>query len=267
MLLQPWSGTVPQMKILDRPHASVLPGRLSIAGKLAADTQRRRWQRHATAWEDHAVTGLAAVIDAVVSETDPFQTGMPPQLGVVVDIGCGGGAVALRLAARAEKVIALDVSRAMLDTLERRARKSEMDHVEAHCESIEAFDLPAASVDLVVSNYALHHLLDRDKQRFVTKAARWLRPGGKLVIGDMMIGRGLVHEDRQILLHKVRLLAARGPAGWWRVMKNAWRLWSRTVERPLPIGAWTTMLEQAGFTDVTGHRVVSEAAVVTGTRP
>lgn len=255
------------MKILDRPHASVLPGRFSVTGKLASDTQRRRWQRHAAAWEDHAVTGLGAVIDAVISEAAASEPGVPPRLGVVVDIGCGGGAVALRLAGKAEKVIALDVSPKMLETLEQRASQSALDNIEAHCGSIEAFSLPPASVDLVVSNYALHHLLDRDKQRFVTNAAGWLRPGGKLVIGDMMIGRGLENEDRKILVHKARLLAARGPAGWWRVIKNAWRLWSRTVERPVPIAAWTAMLHQAGFVDVTGRRVVSEAAVVTGTRP
>ena len=254
-------------KILDRPDASVLSGRFSVTGKLASDTQRRRWQRHAAAWENHAVTGLGAVIDAVIAETAASQTDVPPRFGVVVDIGCGGGAVALRLAGRAEKVIALDVSPKMLEKLAQRARESALDNVEACCESIEAFDLAPGSVDLVVSNYALHHLLDRDKQRFVTKAAGWLRPGGKLVIGDMMIGRGLVHEDRQILVHKALLLAARGPAGWWRVIKNAWRLWSRTVERPVPIAGWTAMLHQAGFVGVTGRRVVSEAAVVTGTRP
>lgn len=254
------------MKTLDPPSASVHPGRLSVAGKVAAGTQRRRWQRHAATWEDHAVGGLESVIDAVIAETGASQNGARPPLGVVVDIGCGGGALALRLAGRAEKVIALDVSPAMLETLQQRASDSAVDNVEACCESIEAFDLPDGGVDLVVSNYALHHLLDRDKQRFVAKAAGWLRPGGKLVIGDMMIGRGLQHEDRQILARKAWVIAARGPAGWWRVLKNAWRLWSRTVERPVPIGAWTRMLEQAGFEDVNGRRIVSEAAVVTGTR-
>ncbi|HVA75030.1 MAG TPA: class I SAM-dependent methyltransferase [Acidimicrobiales bacterium] len=248
------------MKILDPPAASVLAGRSSVAGRVAAGTQRRRWQRHAAAWEDHAVAGLESVIEAVIAET-----GRSP-LGVVVDIGCGGGALALRLAARAERLIAVDVSPAMLETLEQRAAGSALDNIELCCESIEGFDVTEGSVDLVVSNYALHHLLDRDKQRFVTKAAGWLRPGGKLVMGDMMIGRGLQQEDRRILARKARVLVARGPGGWWRVVKNAWRLLSRTVERPVPIRTWTEMLHQAGFVDVTARRVVSEAAVVTGTR-
>ncbi len=42
----------------------------------------------------------------------------------------------------------------------------------------EKFWLPPASVDLVVSSYALHHLADADKQALVARAARWLRPGG-----------------------------------------------------------------------------------------
>jgi ubiquinone/menaquinone biosynthesis C-methylase UbiE len=251
------------MKILDAappaPRLSVAT-KPSVATKVAAGTQRRRWQRHAAAWEGHAVAGLESVIEAVIEETGRSQ------LGVVVDIGSGGGALALRLAGRAERVLAVDVSPAMLETLEERAARSGFDNIELHCETIESFDLGDASVDMVVSNYALHHLLDGDKGQFVAKAARWLRPGGKLVIGDMMIGRGLQGEDRRILAGKARVLLARGPGGWWRVAKNAWRLYSRTVERPVPTGRWVEMLHQAGFVDVTSRRVVAEAAVVSGTR-
>lgn len=237
------------------------PGSPSLARRVVVATQRRRWQHHAGSWERHAVDGLESVIDAVVARSGPAPH------GVVVDVGSGGGAVALRLAPQADRVVAVDVSEAMLDTLQERAAASGMDHVEARCEPIEALDLPPASVDLVVSNYALHHLLDRDKQRFVTKAAEWLRPGGRLVIGDMMIGRGLEPEDRKILASKARLLLARGPGGWWRVAKNAWRLFSRSVERPVPVKSWTDMLEGAGFVEVDADRVVAEAAVVSGTRP
>lgn len=250
------------MKIADAHAPSVLPaGSSSLAGKVTAGAQRRRWQRHAAAWEDHAVRGLESVVEAVIAETGRSR------LGVVVDIGCGGGALALKLAGRAERVVAVDVSPAMLEILEERATASALANVQSCCESIEGFDMAESSADLVVSNYALHHLLDRDKQLFVNKAAAWLRPGGKLVIGDMMIGRGLTQEDRTIIAGKARVLAARGPGGWWRLVKNGWRLLSHTIERPVPVSSWTRILHQAGFVDVTGRRVVSEAAIVAGTRP
>jgi ubiquinone/menaquinone biosynthesis C-methylase UbiE len=242
----------------DDPEGSSAP---SVIQRIAVGTQRRRWDHHASGWEDHAVTGLSKVIDAVVARTGRSR------LGTVLDIGCGGGAVALRLAERAEKVIAVDVSPKMLDRLESRAARLGLDNFDLRSQPIESLDIPAGSLDLVVSNYALHHLLDQDKEELIKRTAIWLRPGGRLVIGDMMIGRGLSGDDRLIMAGKVRVLLARGPAGWWRVLKNAWRLFSRTVERPLPMEAWTEQLEQAGFVDVQAERVVAEAAVVSGTRP
>jgi len=256
------------MTILDStPPASAAAGAPAVSGspsllrRLAVATQRRRWQQHAGGWEDHAVTGLGAVVDAVVA-----RTGSSP-LGTVVDVGSGGGALTLPLAERADRVIAVDVSPSMLEKLEARVEESGVDNIESRCQPVEALDFPEGSIDVVVSNYALHHLLDADKRLFLAKAARWLRPGGRLVIGDMMIGRGLRGEDRRILAGKVRVLVARGPGGWWRIAKNAWRLYSRTVERPLPMETWTEQLRAAGLADVRAERVVAEAGVVTGIRP
>ena len=82
------------------------------------------------------------------------------------------------------------------------------------------FELRPASTDLVVSSYALHHLADADKRALVARSAQWLRPGGRLVIGDMMFGRGASPRDRDILRQKVVALAAKGPGGWWRIAKN-----------------------------------------------
>lgn len=233
----------------------------TVARKVAVRTQRRRWQRRTDSWEDHAVGGLDSVIDAVLTESGEAAR------GVVVDVGAGGGALAVPVALVAERVIAVDVSTRMLDRLSRRADEEGLENVEPNPGAIEELDLNPASVDLIVSNYALHHLLDRDKARFVQDAATWLRPGGKLVIGDMMLGRGLTPDDRRILAGKARIMLRRGPAGWWRIVKNAWRLMTRTVERPLPMESWLHLLRDAGFVDVAGRRVVAEAAVVSGRRP
>jgi len=232
-------------------------------GKANLARQRRFWTRRAAAWDHGAGTspGLRQVVERVLAEAAPSSD------DEAVDLGCGSGQLALRLAPLVRRVIAVDISEAMIDLLAANADAASVDNVEAVASPIERFDLGPSSVDLVVSNYALHHLRDRDKARLVARAATWLRPGGRLVIGDMMFGRGADRRDREVIASKVAVLARRGPGGWWRIAKNASRYLLRLQERPVPIGAWVDILRRAGLADVRAIPVVSEAAVVRGTKP
>jgi ubiquinone/menaquinone biosynthesis C-methylase UbiE len=201
------------------------------------------------------------VVERVVAEA------AVPAGGRVVDLGCGSGQLALRLAPLAGSVLAVDVSQAMVELLERNARALGIANVEGRAVPVEQLELPPASVDVVVSNYALHHLRDVDKATAVRAAARWLAPGGRLVIGDMMFGRGGDARDREIISSKLAVMLRRGPAGWWRIAKNAGRYLLRFQERPISMSAWVSLLEGAGLTGVEAHPVVAEAAVVVGTKP
>jgi ubiquinone/menaquinone biosynthesis C-methylase UbiE len=242
------------------PPRSV-PGADTPASAVARH-QKRRWSKAVDGWDHHGVVGLGRIIAAVVSAA----TSDGP-LDMAVDIGAGTGAIAIPLAPQARRVVAVDVSQTMLERLAQRAEAEGVGNVEVLTRSIEELSFPPGSVDLVVSNYALHHLLDRDKALFVERAATWLRPGGRLVIGDMMIGRGTSAEDRKILAGKVQSLIGRGPGGWWRIAKNAWRLLLRVSERPVSPDVWVSLLRKHGFVDITAERIVAEAALVTGRRP
>jgi len=119
-----------------------------------------------------------------------------------------------------------------------------------------------------VSSYALHHLSNRDKRVLVARAARWLRPGGRLVIADMMFGRGATQRDRGILFQKVTALAAKGPGGWWRIAKNLIRYGLGVGhEHPASPEFWQSALREAGFAEVVFQPVAAEAGVVRGIRP
>ena len=224
--------------------------------------QRRFWTRRASSWDHHAGhnPGLVRVVERVLTEAAPT-----PAMRAV-DLGCGSGQLALRLAPIVSSVLAVDISDAMIKLLSEHAHAAGIDNVEGMAVPIEHLELEEASVDLIVSNYALHHLRDEDKATVVRHAARWLRPGGRLVIGDMMFGRGSESADRQIISAKLRLLAKRGPGGWWRIAKNATRYVFRFQERPISMERWVALLELAGFEEVEGLRVVAEAAVVRGRR-
>ncbi|HKH89091.1 MAG TPA: class I SAM-dependent methyltransferase [Acidimicrobiales bacterium] len=241
---------------------SVGPQATSSADRNIA-RQQRFWTRRAATWDHGAGNnpGLVKVVERVLTEADPAPDAF------AVDLGCGSGQVTLALAKRCKTVLGVDVSERMIALLLQNAEREGVSNVEGRAVPIERLGLPENSVDLVVSNYALHHLRDRDKQVAVDEAVKWLRPGGKLVIGDMMFGRGGDARDREIIGSKLALLVRKGPGGWWRIVKNAGRYVLRFQERPVSMAAWAAMFAKAGLTDVQGLPVVNEAAVVRGTKP
>lgn len=92
----------------------------------------------------------------------------------VVDLGCGEGDLAVRLAeGGAAEVLGADASAGML------ARAVAHPRVRHQRADLADFDLPAASVDLVVSSLALHYVEDFDG--LVGRVAAWLVAGGWFV--------------------------------------------------------------------------------------
>ncbi|HUY87053.1 MAG TPA: class I SAM-dependent methyltransferase, partial [Acidimicrobiales bacterium] len=233
----------------------------SLVRPAAVEHQRKRWTRLADTWEFQGAAGLSKVVEAVLDEARFDEN------TVAVDLGSGTGQLSLPLAKKVSKVWAVDISQAMLDLLIDNAKSDGLENIETMAASIESIDFPAESLDLIVTNYVFHHLLDTDKERIVRKSAKWLKPGGQLVIGDMMFGRGADSRDREIIRSKVVALAKKGPAGWWRIAKNLWRFSVRVQERPVRIDVWESFLQSAGYADITSRPIVEEAAVVSGTKP
>lgn len=225
--------------------------------------QQRFWTRRAASWDHGAGNnpGLVKVVERVVAEAAPA----PGQR--VVDLGCGSGQLTFKVAPLVAHVLAVDVSGEMIRLLGEHAAAQQVTNIEGQVAPIEHLALPPGSIDLVVSNYVLHHLRDPDKALLVAHAAAWLRPGGRLVIGDMMFGRGGDARDRQVIGSKLALLLKKGPGGWWRIAKNAGRYLFRFQERPVSMAAWVEMFERAGLVEVRAIPVVNEAAVVVGHKP
>ncbi len=93
-------------------------------------------------------------------------------------------------------------------------------------------------------------------------------PGRRLVIADMMFGRGRSRRDLSILRQKVTALAAKGPGGWWRIAKNLTRFGLGVgQEHPATPEFWQHALRDAGFGDVLFQPIVAEAGIVRGVRP
>lgn len=99
----------------------------------------------------------------------------------VVDLGAGAGFLTLELLARGVHVTAADSSPAMLRELLRRApSRGRLTPYEV---TSERLGLEAGAYDAVVANMYLHHV--EDPAGAIAEAARLLRPGGRLVFGDL----------------------------------------------------------------------------------
>jgi len=179
-------------------------------------TVSQKWDKRVGQWNDH-VTPAAAfgkVLDRILVLSQPQPS------DVCVDLGAGTGFVTTALAPLVASVRAVDISPAMAEALAERAADAGLANVSTEVTDLKDFRLPRSHADLIVSSYALHHLADADKRALTVRAAQWLCPGGRLVIADVMFGRGGSRRDRAILRQKVAALAAKGIGGWWRIAKN-----------------------------------------------
>jgi ubiquinone/menaquinone biosynthesis C-methylase UbiE len=111
---------------------------------------------------------------------------------VVLDIGCGTGSLALRLAGSAAEVHGLDISSEMIRIANGKARAQEVDNVTFHTgpfdETFRAFE--AESLDGVCA-YSLLHLVD-DRSAALAQMCRLLKPGGFFISSTVCLGESWV---------------------------------------------------------------------------
>lgn len=92
----------------------------------------------------------------------------------VLDVGCGSGTLARRLADVVPHVDAFDASPVMIA----EARKDAPPNLSLQLADAMTVDLPPESYDAVVSSMVLHHL---PLEEALTRMAGWVRPGGTLI--------------------------------------------------------------------------------------
>ncbi len=162
---------------------TTLPERQRDLNAVAAifEERRRRSQeffdQHARQWDDLARTILP------VPEYRQRLLELVPQGGTVLEIGVGTGSLLTELAARAERVIGVDHSPAMLEEAGRTVMNNALANIDLRLGEMTHLPLPNAAVASVVANMVLHHAAD--PAAVILEFRRVLAPGGTLLLADL----------------------------------------------------------------------------------
>ena len=101
---------------------------------------------------------------------------------VIGDLGCGTGNLTTLLAPHVHRVIAVDGSAAMLDAA--RSRLPDGRNVDWRVGDLESLPIEDAALDVALLSLVLHYV--SEPPRALAEARRVLRPGGRLVVMDML---------------------------------------------------------------------------------
>jgi ubiquinone/menaquinone biosynthesis C-methylase UbiE len=120
------------------------------------------------------------------ADVDVLRASGLGQAGTVVDMGAGTGRFALAAAPHVTRVVAVDVSPAMLGVVRSRAAEAGLRNIECVQAGFLSYQHTGPDADAVFTRNSLHQLPDFWKALALDRIARMLRPGGILRLHDLI---------------------------------------------------------------------------------
>ncbi|NGM71072.1 class I SAM-dependent methyltransferase [Natronolimnobius sp. AArcel1] len=162
--------------------------------KKSLEDHAARFDEQATEYDESKSDEYRACANLVIEHAAPEAD------DIVLDLGTGTGAIALALAPDAKRVVGRDISEGMMDEARAKADEQGLENLEFDYGTFrepeydgavdtESSETPrahtrSARVDVVTSNFAMHHLSDDEKREAIDVIAA-LEPQ-KFVLGDVM---------------------------------------------------------------------------------
>lgn len=141
----------------------------------------------------------------------------------VLDLGSGAGIdcfLAAREVGPGGHVIGVDMTPAMIERARANAAKAGYANVEFRLGEIEHLPVADGTVDLVISNCVVN--LSPDKPQVFREALRALRPGGRLLVSDLVLTRPLSPElQKNVDLYVGCVAGASLRGDYLRMMREA----------------------------------------------
>lgn len=137
-----------------------------------------RFDEKAAEYDEDQSEEYRATVSLVVDSADPTDE------DTVLDLGAGTGAISLSLAADAGRVIGRDISEGMLEEAREKAAERGFDNVTFGEGRFREPNVSGVDIDIVTSNFAMHHLSDEEKREAIEVIAD-LEPR-RIVLGDVM---------------------------------------------------------------------------------
>jgi SAM-dependent methyltransferase len=146
--------------------------------KRSLDEHASRFDEKAAEYDSEKSPEYRAAVSLVLDHADPDPG------DVVLDLGTGTGAIALALAADCRQLLGRDISEGMLSQARTKAAEHGLENVTF---GEGRFRRPQVEepVDVVTSNFAMHHLTDEAKREAIGTIAG-LEPR-RFVLGDVML--------------------------------------------------------------------------------
>lgn len=158
---------------------------------------------------------LGSMPDSVVS----FGCGNPVALAslktgeTVLDLGSGAGLdcfMAARQVGPTGQVIGVDFTPEMIDRAAANARRLKLTNVSFRLGDIEVLPIDSGSVDVVTSNCVINLVPDKDAA--FREAHRVLRPGGRLMIADIVLTRPASEAEQEDMALRCSCVSGSLPA-------------------------------------------------------